>query len=150
MTEGITACKRFCSLLPATARIVIFCRFGTGCRRSKVFFICDFLIERMRKFATRIGNSVFCIATIMVANCRFRSVLCTCCVVVGNVVSKLVSECITACKRFCSLFAATARIVIFCRFGTGGFQSKILLFDFLLGKRMRMLFLTANKTDCCT
>ena len=139
MPERITACKSFRSFFTARTRIVILCRFCAGCRRSKVFFVCDLFIERMRKFATRIGNGIFFIAAVTVANCRFRSVLRAGGVIVGNVICKTMSERITACKSFRAFFAAFARIIIGCRFGAGYVGRLIFVRYYLFVKRMNML-----------
>ncbi len=105
----------------------------------------------MRKFAARIGNGIFRITAVTVTNCGFRSVGRTSCVIIGNIVYKPMSEGRFACKCFCSLFSARARIIILRRFGAGCFRSKVLLLDFLFGKRMRMFFFTAtDKTKCRT
>ena len=47
MPERITACKSFRSFLATRARIIIGCRFGAGCGRSKIFFRNNLLVVRM-------------------------------------------------------------------------------------------------------
>ena len=139
MPLSYTVSKRFRSFFTASAGIVIFCRFGACGRRSEIFFVCDLLIERMRKFATRIGNGIFYIATVMVASCGFRSVLRTGCVIVRNVICKTMSERIAVSIRFRSFFTASAGIVIFCRFGAGCVGRLIFVSYNLFVKRMNML-----------
>ncbi len=60
------------------------------------------------------------------------------------------TERIAVFKSTASLFAASARVIILRRFGAGCFRSKVLLFDFLLGKRMCVIFITADESDDCT
>ena len=137
MSERITACKSSRSFFAATARIVIFRRLCTGCRRSKVFFGCDLFIERMRKFAALVCYGVCHAAT--VAFCGFCAVLSTGCVIVGNVIRKTMSERITACKSFRSFLATKTRIIIGCRFGAGCVGRLIFVRYDLFVKRMNML-----------
>ena len=148
MPERIAIFKSFRTLFSAFAGVIIFCLFGTSCRCGKIFVADNLFCITMVQLGIYIFYRILFVTT--VALCRFCAVLRASCVVVRNVIRKTMSERIATCKSLRSLFAATARIVIFCRFGTGGFQSKILLFYFLLGKRMRMLFLTADKADCRT
>ena len=129
MSERITACKSLRSFLAAFARIIISCRFGAGCRRSKVFFVSDFLIKRMRKFAALVRYGIFFIAAVAVANCRLRSVLRAGGVIVGNVIRKTMPERITACKSFRSFLAAFARVIIRCFFVTCCGCGKIFVAD---------------------
>ena len=137
MSERITACKSFRSFLATRARIIIGCRLCTGCRRSKVFFVSDFLIECMRKFAALVRYGVCHAAT--VALCGFRAVLSTSCIIVRNVIRKTMPERITACKSFRSFFAATARIVILRRLCAGCVGRLIFVRYDLFVKRMNML-----------
>ena len=141
MSERRAVFKSFRSFLATRTRIVILCRFCTGCRRSKVFFVSDFLIERMRKFAALVRYGIFCITAVTVANCRLRSVLRTSCVIVRNVIRKTMPERITACKSFRAFFAAFARIIIGCRFGAGCVGRLIFVRYNLFVKRMNMLIL---------
>ena len=148
VTERFAVLKCFRSFFAAFAGKIILCFFGTGCRCRQIFIADNLFCITMVQLGIYIFYRILFVTT--VALCRFCAVLRASCVVVRNVIRKTMSERIATCKSLRSLFAATARIVIFCRFGTGGFQSKILLFYFLLGKRMRMLFLTADKADCRT
>ena len=137
MPERITACKSFRSFFAATARIVIFRRLCTGCRRSKVFFDSNFLIERMRKFAALVRYGVCHAAT--VTFCGFCAVLSASCIIVRNVICKTMPERITACKSFRSFLATRTRIIIGCFFGAGCVGRFIFVRYDLFVKRMNML-----------
>ena len=92
MGKRVSMFKDFRSFCSAQTRFVIFGFACAGREVLQIYFVDNFLIVRMRKFGIFLRSRIFFVATCMITACGFRAVFRASCVVIGNVVGKLMPK----------------------------------------------------------